>query len=403
MRNRNVFIISTISFILLITASILVNINQYNIYEEKIDNIFKNIVGVIKEEYPEVKEEDIIKLLDINNNEKVSKNGEELLKKYGIDNDVIYGLKDMEKSIVIHNFIIILISFIIYMAILISNIIKDKNEIKRINKYIYQISKKDYELKIDENSEYELSRLKNDLYKITVMLKEEAENSKKMKKDYQTFMDDISHQLKTPLTSISIMLDNILENPEMDKETRYMFLNEISRQIKNINWLVISLLKFAKIDSNTIEFEKKEIFVKDLIEDVRKNLEIPLEIKEQKIEIKGDKECKIMGDYNWQKEALTNIVKNCIEHTESHKKIYINYEENNFYTKIKIRDEGKGIKKEEIKHIFDRFFKGSNSSDDSIGIGLALSKSIIEKGNGYIICTSEVNKGTIFEIKYMKK
>ena len=121
------------------------------------------------------------------------------------------------------------------------------------------------------------------------------------------------------------------------------------------------------------------------------------------MEINGDGNVKIVGDYNWEKEAITNIIKNCIEHTENNKKIYINYEENNFYTKVKIQDEGKGIGKDEIKHIFDRFFKGSNSSENSIGIGLAISKSIIEKDNGYIICTSEINKGTTFEIKYMKK
>ena len=98
----------------------------------------------------------------------------------------------------------------------------------------------------------------------------------------------------------------------------------------------------------------------------------------------------------------TNIVKNCIEHTPENKKIYINCEKNNFNTKIVIRDEGNGIDREDIKHIFERFYKGKNSSENSVGIGLALSKSIIEKDNGYILCTSEVGKGTTFEIKYIR-
>lgn len=109
-----------------------------------------------------------------------------------------------------------------------------------------------------------------------------------------------------------------------------------------------------------------------------------------------------VGDYNWQLEALTNIIKNCIEHTAENKNVYINWEENNFDTKIVIKDEGVGIDKKDVKYIFERFYKGKNSSENSVGIGLALAKSIIEKDNGYIICTSELGKGTTFEIKYMK-
>lgn len=402
MKNKKIFIVSTICFILIISVSTIVTIHQYNTYETKIDNVFFSIVGIIKEKYPEVEEEKILKSLNILD-EKEIQEGKDILKKYGIDGEVIYGLEEMKYSSIKYNCIIIVSSFIIYILILLISMMKEKREVEKINEYIRKISNREYELKINENSEYELSKLKNELYKITVMLKEEAENSNKTKREYQIFMEDVSHQLKTPLTSISIMLDNMLENSDMDKNTRDIFLNEISRQVKNINWLVISLLKLAKLDSNTVEFEKKEILVKDIIQDAKKSLEIPLEIKEQTIEVNGDSNVKFIGDYNWEKEAITNIIKNCIEHTGNNKKIYINYEENNFYTKVKIQDEGKGIGKDELKHIFDRFFKGSNSSENSIGIGLAISKSIIEKDNGYIICTSEINKGTTFEIKYMKK
>ena len=138
-----------------------------------------------------------------------------------------------------------------------------------------------------------------------------------------------------------------------------------------------------------------------IINNVIKNLAIPLDIKQQSVIVTGNNET-FIGDYNWELEALTNIVKNCIEHTPENKKIYINCEKNNFNTKIVIRDEGNGIDREDIKHIFERFYKGKNSSENSVGIGLALSKSIIEKDNGYILCTSEVGKGTTFEIKYIR-
>ena len=191
------------------------------------------------------------------------------------------------------------------------------------------------------------------------------------------------------------MLDNIRENPDMNEKTRQTFINEINRQVEWINWLVISLLKLSKIDSNTAIFVKKEIDAKELIANAIKNLSIPIDIKQQHIHVVAE-EAKFIGDYNWQLEAITNILKNCIEHTPENKNIYIELRENNFYTKIVIKDEGIGIDKQDIKHIFERFYKGKNSSDNSVGIGLALAKSIIEKDNGYITCSSKENIGTNF-------
>ena len=330
-----------------------------------------------------------------------------LLEKYGInieETSVIWGIEEYKTNMILINIISIMILFIIIVCILFISSKIRKRKIQNIIKYIEEINKKNYNLQIEKNSEDELSNLSNELYKITVMLKEQAETSLKDKKALQVSLEDISHQLKTPLTSISIMLDNIMKNPNMDNSTRQKFMYEINRQIEWINWLVISLLKLSKLDSDTAIFVKREIDVRDLIDNVIQNLMIPLDIKQQQVIVKendGEK-VKFMGDYNWQLEAITNIVKNCIEHTPENKNIYIDFEENNFYTKIIIKDEGIGIKKEDIKHIFERFYKGKNSSKNSVGIGLALAKSIIEKDNGYVLCSSKLNSGTTFEIKYMK-
>ena len=131
-------------------------------------------------------------------------------------------------------------------------------------------------------------------------------------------------------------------------------------------------------------------------------LNLPIEIKNQQIIIEGNESASFVGDYKWQQEAVTNIIKNCIEHNKQNGKIYIKYEENTLFTKITIRDEGEGMTKEDLKHIFERFYKGQNSSENSVGIGLALAKNIIEKNNGMISCKSELDKGTEFVIKYMK-
>ncbi len=266
----------------------------------------------------------------------------------------------------------------------------------------YWYINKNYQLDIDDNSEDELSNLKNELYKITIMLKEESENSKKDKENLKISVQDISHQLKTPLTSISIMLDNIKENPNMDEKIKQKFIFEISKQIEWINWLVISMLKLSKLDANVVEFNSDKININQLMSDIIKNLEIPIEIRNQNIIINGTRENFFIGDYKWQQEAITNIIKNCIEHNKDNGNIFINHEENNLYTKISIRDEGEGISKEDLRHIFERFYKGKNSSENSVGIGLALAKSIIEKDNGMITCKSEIGNGTEFVIKYMK-
>ena len=184
-----------------------------------------------------------------------------------------------------------------------------------------------------------MSNLKNELYKITVMLKEESENSKKDKENLKISVQDISHQLKTPLTSITIMLDNLKESPNMDENTKQKFIFEISKQIEWINWLVISMLKLSKLDANVVQFYEEKINLKKLINEIVKNLEIPIEIKNQNIIIDGNEEASFIGDYKWQQEAITNIVKNCIEHNIDGGNIYISYEENNLFTKIIIKDE----------------------------------------------------------------
>lgn len=387
---------------LIVVLNYIVITNQNKKQQEKINDVIVNIVGTIKQEYPDLEDEKIIKILNDKENNTIRGRG--TLQRYGINTEEVYaidGLKDEKKEILLTSSISIISLTIIVTILIINYKNKKSKKIENIINYIEEINKKNYNLKIEENTEDELSNLTNELYKITIMLKEQAELSKKDKNVLQRSLEDISHQIKTPLTSISIMLDNIKENPQMDLHTRQEFIYEISRQIEWINWLVISLLKLSKLDSNTVDFKHEEINVENLINNVIKNLAIPLDIKQQSVILTGNNET-FIGDYNWELEALTNIVKNCIEHTPENKKIYINCEKNNFNTKIVIKDEGNGIDREDIKHIFERFYKGKNSSENSVGIGLALSKSIIEKDNGYILCTSEVGKGTTFEIKYIR-
>ncbi len=373
-------------------------------YEKIVNETISNFIDEIMEKYPETSEEDIIKILNDIENTNEQKEKMKILKKYGYTNNLSY-IKKLENEMYSNmkfNIVVICVFGILILTIVLIYNRKKEREIKKINKYLNEINNGNYELKIEENCEDELSKLKNELYKTTVLLRETAENSEQEKINLSNSLADISHQIKTPLTSIRIMLDNIEENPDMDSKTREEFIEDISKQIDWISSLAISLLKLAKFDAGAIKMNDQEVNVKKLINNVISNLAILLDIKNIKIEQKIDDDTIIKADYNWQLEALTNIIKNAIEHSRDNGTIHIDVENNSVFVKIKIRDEGEGIDKKDIKHIFDRFYKAKKSSENSIGIGLSLAKTIIEQENGYIKVDSEVDRGTTFEIKYLK-
>lgn len=406
--NKNIKYLILPMIILTITASIAITIQtikQYKTVTITLNEKIAEIMGKISESNPEMDSREIIEILNSAKNTEQYEKGQTELSKYGIEIDKINSIKLIENQMKTNlklNVLIILLFSILWMTIIILYLRKRDKKIQQITNYINQIKNKKYDLNIEENTEDELSNLKNELYKITIMLKEESEISKKDKENLKMSVEDISHQLKTPLTSITIMLDNLKDNPNMEEKTKQKFIFEISKQVEWINWLVISMLKLSKLDANVVQFYDEKINLKKFIGEIIKNLEIPIEVKNQKIIIDGDENVSFIGDYKWQQEAITNIIKNCIEHNENNGTIYINYEENSLFTKITIRDEGEGIPKEDLKHIFERFYKGKNSSENSVGIGLALAKNIIEKNNGMINCKSELDKGTEFVIKYMK-
>ena len=374
---------------------------QYKKYTNNFNNKIGQIISKIKDEYPEIDNNELMQI--INSEEKIDI---DFFKDYGIEleNDslVLENDKYFNKFWMSNTIILITLALIILIIFMQYNRSKDK-KLNEITKYIEEINNKNYKLDIEDNIEDELSILKNEVYKTTIMLKEVAENSVKDKVNLKDSLSDISHQLKTPLTSITIMIDNILDNPEMDKETRIEFVKDIKREIINTNFLVNSILKLSKLDANSVKFINKEISLQEIVNESIKNVSILCDLKNVEIAQESINSIIINCDLKWQVEAITNILKNCVEHSEENSKIDISYEENKLYSKIEIRDYGIGIEKEDLPYIFERFYKGKNSSNESIGIGLALAKSIIESNNGYIDVESELNKGTVFTIKYFKK
>ena len=394
------YIISTfIVFICLFVLFLALNIYEYKTYTNNFNNKIGAIISVIKDKYPEITEKEIAEII---NSDEFETN--DFFTKYGIDINnksiLIKNDKDYHIFLVI-NMSFLTITIIILLILYIRYNHKKENDIKDIIKCIEQINKKNYELQIDSISEDELSILKNEIYKTTIMLKESAENSNKDKINLKKSLEDISHQLKTPLTSILVMLDNIIEDPDMDINIRNDFVRDIKRNVVNINFLVQALLKLSKFDANTVHFIKQENDLKTIIKESIKNVSPLCDLRNTNIEFNAKEKSKIMCDAKWQIEAITNIIKNAIDHSEDNSTVTINSSNNNVYSMIEIIDKGEGISKKDISHIFERFYKGENSTSDSIGIGLALAKTIIEEDNGSISVESNKN-GTKFTIKYFK-
>lgn len=375
---------------------ILLNVMLYYHVNKNYNNKIVNIISTIKEKYPEIKDDEIFDI--IKNNVKTN-----TFNRYSFDLDGIVLIKE-NKTIFVSYFIILLFIYLIiclvYLTIIINNDKRKEKEINEVIKIIEEINNKNYSFKMKDINEEDLSLLKNEIYKTTIMLNEISEISKKDKKELEESLEDISHQLKTPLTSILIMIDTLLDDEDMDQNTREDFLRNMKREVMNINFLVKSILKLSRLDTNTVKFISKKESVKEIINEAILNVSLLSDLKNVKIETNLS-DSFITCDYKWQIEALTNILKNSIEHSYENNKVLIESSENNVYVKIIIKDFGTGIAKEDINHIFERFYKGKDSDYDSIGIGLALSKSIIEKQNGKISVESS-DDGTTFTIKYFK-
>lgn len=397
---KKAIIKSIFAIVLIVTIFLIFQYYQYMVYTKNFNYKIGQIISEVKNEYPDIDNNDLIQI--INSEESIDT---ELFEKYGIkldkDSTILENNKLFNMFLILNTMILIILALLNLIIYIKYDYSKDK-KLKEITRYIEEINSGNYKLNIDDNTEDELSILKNEIYKTTVMLKEVAENSLQDKVNLKDSLSDISHQLKTPLTSIIIMLDNILDNPEMDKEIRIGFIKDIKREIININFLVNSILKLSKLDANSVRFINKKTNLQDVIKASIKNVSVLCDLKNIEIIEEQNKNIEIVCDFKWQVEAITNILKNCVEHSKENSKIDIYYEENKIYSKIVIQDYGVGIEEDDLLHIFERFYKGKNSSSESVGIGLALAKSIIESNNGYIDVESEVNKGTIFTIKYFK-
>ena len=343
-------------------------------------------------------EQDLVSSLKKKNEIDINK-GKEILEKYGYIEDSKVIFNTHQKFSKAFKGVLLLIAVLFFYfggSLIVSNIIRRKR-IDDLAEYLYDINEGIYRMQT-QKKEDEFSILEDELYKTVMMLRESREKEREEKENLCNNLADISHQLKTPLTSMSLMIE-LLEDSHIEGDEA-LYIGSISAQIQRLNYLVSSLLILSKIDADAITLEYKPINVDELVCVAVEPLHLMIEKKNQQLFIKDNSSVFFIGDFHWTSEAILNIVKNCSEHTPNGGTISIDYKQNPICTQIVIEDNGKGFDKKDIPHLFTRFYKGVNSSKDSVGIGLALANSIIKKQNGEIIAVNKETGGAKFIIKF---
>ena len=249
--------------------------------------------------------------------------------------------------------------------------------------------------------EGELAILQNELGKMTLRLREQTEALTRDKLQLVDSTADISHQLRTPLTSMNLILSR-LEEPDLAPQQRLRLVKDTERLVSRIDWLVSSLLKITKLDANAVRFKKAPVLLTQLVRQGSDPLAIPMELRQQNFTVDIEEGASFVGDLSWSTEALGNIFKNCMEHTPVGGTITVKGAENPLYTEITVSDTGNGIAPEDLPHLFERFYKGKDASEQSVGIGLALSRMIIVKQNGTIKAENNPSGGAKFTVKFYK-
>lgn len=270
-----------------------------------------------------------------------------------------------------------------------------KKKIEELSEFIKNADKDELQ-DIRDNKEGAFSVLKNDIYNLVTARKEELGRVYKQRDSLSEYMSDISHQLKTPITSMLIMLD-LMEEADDDKKKE--FIRDIKFSLSKMQWLVGALLKMAKIDAGAVVFTKKIIPVSELIDDVQPSVAILLDINDQTLKLDNDIE--INCDKRWTVEALTNIIKNAIEHSPNDGVITVDCGDNPLYKWISVKDSGTGLNKSSYAALFKRFEYSTN--ENGFGIGMPLALKIIKGQGGDIDVDFGGNgQGATFTIKMFK-
>lgn len=383
---------NTVVFIVFsLVVAILLSIILTTVTSSEEYNMMAKTIGTSYQLNPK-STENILKSLK-NSNSHDFNVGNEILLKHGYTKNTFWYKNFFYFMIV--SFIIVSIMAIVMFIIQYSKKRYNNSRINTLTHYLEEVNlgKESVLLRCEDA----FSHLEDEIYKTVGELRSSKEFALKERQTLSDNLADIAHQLKTPITSMSLMAQLLAETcPEEEID----YLNRLTNQILRLERLVSSLLTLSKLDASTLIFESKLIDVHSLLSYAVEPIEGILKEKNQTFFIEGSSLVEFEIDINWTLEALLNILKNCSEHVEDGGQIIAYYSKNPLYIEIIIEDNGKGFAQEDLPYIFNRFYHGKNASKDNIGIGLALSKSIIEGQNGTIHAENCHHGGARFIIKF---
>lgn len=368
------------------TFTALFLINSYGqVHMQTLGEIFQRII----EKQPEAENAIMETLKEYKSNPEISSNTNILLL-YGYkQNDLFPASKTYSSLFILAGFGIGCVLFIITLIFWHR---KDISRIKSLTTCLEKVNNGDSDI-LFQVGEDDFSKLQDEIYKTVTMLYQTRDMALKAKNNFAENLYNIAHQIKTPITSISLSAQLMRENPSSK------YLDQIQGQLSQLTHLEETLLLLSRIDVGTLPLEKKAVDLYTVLMLAADNLGELLTKSNVSVDIPELGEMTIQADLDWTMEAVINLLKNCMEHTPPGGVIHCSYEQNPIYTQIKIWDTGDGFAKEDLPHLFERFYRGQNAVHSGIGIGLSLSKAIIESQNGTISAKNLADGGACFEIR----
>ncbi|MDF2671921.1 MAG: resE8 [Clostridiales bacterium] len=390
--------------IFILSSSMVIRANNENLRRDYI-RVMGGITAKVIEKAPQL-EGEIVPLMTGKLTSEEEAHGIDILRQYGLQESLDVSLfpyikEGFSSSI----FYILILGLALTGLLFLMNYLQHGyfyNNMRDFSSAAKRIVEGDYNLKFGEKSEGDLSKLAQSFNMMGEVIRGNISALRKEKEFLVDLLSDISHQLKTPLSTM-ILYNDIMLYKELSSQQRETFLKNTQSQLNRMRWLIQSFLKLAKIDANAIELEIEDQSLNETLEEVIETLESKALERRVRIDFIQREDILLMHDRLWLQEALINVVKNGIEHSPEGGNVAIDLEENPVYTRITVKNTGEVISEEDLANIFKRFYKGKNSSkSDSIGIGLSLAKSIIERHGGYIEARSDMDEGTRFIITFLK-
>jgi len=369
------------------TFTVFFLINSYGqVHMQTLGEIFQRII----EKQPEAENIILETLKEYKSNPEISSDTNILLLHGYKQTDLFPASKAYSSLFILAGFVIGCILFIITLIFWHR---KDILRIKFLTTYLEKVNNGDSDI-LFQVGEDDLSKLQDEIYKTVTMLSQTRNMALRAKNNFAENLYNIAHQIKTPITSISLSVQIMRENPSSK------YLDQIQGRLSQLTHLEETLLLLSRIDAGTLPLEKKAVDLYTVLMLAADNLQDLLAKSNVSVDIPELGEITIQADLDWTMEAIINLLKNCMEHTPPGGVIHCSYEQNPIYTQIKIWDTGAGFAKEDLPHLFERFYRGQNAIHSGIGIGLSLSKAIIESQNGTISAKNLVDGGACYEIRF---